>query len=225
MKPSRIVLIRHGQSMGNVNREVYLNTPDYAVQLTDEGKQQAITAGQEIASIIGKESSVQWYVSPYWRARQTYYYLKKAFFGANHRYYEDARLREQEWTGQLPQQGFDQIAEMKRDNYSTFYFRFKGGESVADVTDRAGNFMNTLFRDFEKPYYPENAIIVTHGMTLRAFVMRFFHLSVEEFEELKNPKNCQYFVLELQDNGKYKLITEFTKRAAKHKFKFEWPND
>jgi broad specificity phosphatase PhoE len=54
MKPRRIILIRHGKSEGNASRKVYLTTPDYAIKLTDEGKQQAIDAGKQIASIIGE---------------------------------------------------------------------------------------------------------------------------------------------------------------------------
>lgn len=223
-KPRRIILVRHGKSEGNVSRKVYLDTPDYAVKLTSEGIQQALDAGEKIAFIIGKDSIVQWYVSPYWRTRLTFYYLAKAFIHPPTCYYEDVRLREQEWQGKLPTEGFDQIAEMQRDNYSTFYYRFKGGESVADVTDRVGNFMNTMHRDFEKIDFPDNCIIVTHGMTLRAFIMRWFHMSVETFEELKNPKNCEFFILERQSNGKYKLMTEFETHEVKHKFKFQWPS-
>ena len=225
MKPRRIILIRHGKSSGNASRKIYLDTPDYAVGLNDEGKQQALEAGRKISSIIGEDAIVQWYVSPYWRTRQTFYYLAKAFINPPHQYYEDVRLREQEWQGKLPSEGFDQIAEMQRDNYSTFYYRFKGGESVADVTDRVGNFMNTMHRDFDKIDFPDNCIVVTHGMALRAFIMRWLHLSVEEFEGLKNPMNCEFFILERQPNGKYKLITEMGKREVKHKFKFEWPID
>lgn len=33
-------------------------------------------------------------------------------------------------------------------------------------------------------------VIVTHGMTIRCFVMRFLHLTVEQFESMHNPDNC-----------------------------------
>jgi broad specificity phosphatase PhoE len=36
----------------------------------------------------------------------------------------------------------------------------------------------------------ERVLIVTHGLTIRCFVMRFLHLSVEEFDSLANPRNC-----------------------------------
>ena len=34
-----------------------------------------------------------------------------------------------------------------------------------------------------------NILIVTHGLTLRLFLMRFFRLGVEEFEDTMNPPN------------------------------------
>ena len=54
----------------------------------------------------------------------------------------------------------------------SFYYRIPDGESGADVYDRVSTFLETLYRDFAKPDYPENTIIVTHGMTLRLFFMR-----------------------------------------------------
>jgi broad specificity phosphatase PhoE len=73
-------------------------------------------------------------------------------------------------------------------------------------------FLETLFRDFEKPEYAQNVLIVTHGFALRLFLMRWFHWSVEEFENLRNPKNCQVIVMEQESGGRYKLVTELVKR-------------
>lgn len=43
---------------------------------------------------------------------------------------------------------------------------------------------------------PPNVLIVTHGLTIRCFVMRFMHLTVEQFENLANPKNCDIITIE-----------------------------
>jgi broad specificity phosphatase PhoE len=45
MKTKRIILIRHEKLEGNVNKRIYNQKPDYALLLTDKGKQQAIAAG------------------------------------------------------------------------------------------------------------------------------------------------------------------------------------
>jgi broad specificity phosphatase PhoE len=230
MKPKRIFIVRHGQSKGNVNREVYKDTPDYAVELTDVGNGEAVGVGQNMSNIIENES-VQFYVSPFWRTRQTYRGIRQSFprYLKNHgiyKYYEDPRLREQEWAGKFPPKGFDMIMERERDAYGHFYYRFKGGESCADVFDRVGGFLNTLFRDFEKDDFPENCIIVTHGMAMRLLLMRWFHVSVEQFELWRNPKNCEYFLLELQEDGKYKLVTPLRTYAKRtHNFQFDYKGE
>ena len=40
-RPRRIILIRHGESEGNVDSTVYSRTPDHAVELTSKGIKQA----------------------------------------------------------------------------------------------------------------------------------------------------------------------------------------
>lgn len=223
MKPKRIILIRHGQSQGNINKEIYKTVPDYALQLTSLGKQQAIEAGQKLKQLLEYET-IKFYVSPFWRTRQTFQGIIEGLnTHPNYPYYEDCRLREQEWSGKLREEGFDQYLERERDAYSHFYYRFEGGESVADLTDRISSFLNTLHRDFEKNDFPQNCIIVTHGMTMRAFIARWLHYTVEQFERLSNPKNCGMYILELQNDGKFQLIekpNEYEKPRTT--FNFSW---
>lgn len=105
--------------------------------------------------------------------------------------------------------------EMKRDAYSTFFYRFEyGGESGADVYDRLSTFLDTLHRDFAKPTYPDNCLIITHGLLIRLFMMRWFHLTVEQFESLANPDNCEIFTMEL-DSNKYRM-PELKKRLVEN---------
>ena len=51
MKPKRIILVRHGESEGNVCRAVYGEKPDYALLLTPDGEAQAIQAGQQLREL------------------------------------------------------------------------------------------------------------------------------------------------------------------------------
>jgi broad specificity phosphatase PhoE len=120
---------------------------------------------------------------------------------------------------------FKEDVEVERDSYGHFYYRFDGGESCADVYDRVSDFMGTMHRDFQKKDFPRNVIIVTHGMTMRLFLMRWFHASVEEFEQWGNPKNCEYYLLKLMDNEKYELVTPLSKHIIKHSFQFPWGDD
>lgn len=225
-KPKNIVLVRHGQSQANVDKTIYKTVPDYALKLTPFGKGQALAAGQKIKTFLEADGfvnneEVQFYISPFWRTRQTYQLIAKSF--VHKKMYEDSRLREQEWNGKLPVDGYRDADEMERDSFGHFYYRFDGGESCADVEHRVGGFMNTMFRDFQKDYFAKNVIIVNHGMTMRVFLKRWLHLTVEEFEILANPENCGFHILQLQPDGKYKLITELKKYPSlKHKYQYDW---
>lgn len=209
MKPKRIILVRHGESEGNVDKNVYGNIPDYTLELTKQGINQALNAGKQIKEEI-KEESVFFYISPFWRTRSTFEQIAKPFAPNQFKYIEEPRIREQEW-GHLRTLEVSNEIQKARDGYGTFYYRLPDGESAADVFDRVSDFLGTLHRDFEKNDFPENVIIVSHGMTIRLFLMRWFHWTVEEFELLANPENCEIITLEKQVNGKYLVKNELKK--------------
>ena len=52
------------------------------------------------------------------------------------------------------------------------------------------------------------AIIVSHGMVIRCFLMRWYHFSVEYFEDLRNINHVEFIVMKLKDNGRYQLQNE-----------------
>ena len=213
MKPHRIILVRHGESEGNADKNHYRTIPDYALMLTPNGVAQARQAGREIKEIIGSEN-IHVYLSPYFRTRQTCQYIRETIETNIVKTTEDPRLRELDW-GHLRHPDDNEEIIRARDSYSTFYYRIPDGESGADVYDRVSTFLETMHRDFNKKEYPQNALIVTHGLTLRLFLMRWFHWTVEEFESLRNPHNCQVVVMQQNAKGRYELISELAKRSSR----------
>ncbi len=145
-------------------------------------------------------------MSPYRRTRET---LAALGIGpAQMRVREEPRLREQDWGNW---QDRDDVRQQKkyRDAYGHFFYRFAQGESGADVYDRAGAFLESLWRSFEAPDNPPNVLLVTHGLTMRLFCMRWFHWTVEEFECLSNPRNGETRALLLGTEGRYHLDRPF----------------
>jgi broad specificity phosphatase PhoE len=210
MKPKRILLIRHGESQGNADKNQYMSVPDYALNLTPRGIEQARQAGKEIQDMLGIES-LYVYLSPFFRTRQTFEYLKESLEKNIVKSVEDPRIREQDW-GHLRHPDENQEIMQARESFSTFYYRVPDGESGADVYDRVSSFLDTLFRDFNKVDYPQNTLIITHGLTLRLFLMRWLHWTVEDFENLHNPRNCQIVVLRKKVDERYELISKLEKR-------------
>ncbi len=93
-RPNRIILVRHGESQGNVNRSMYTTTPDSQVQLTARGFEQGLAAGEQLRGIVGDES-VSFLYSPYMRTRQTLLGILHAWRGRRVDFYAEPRLREQ----------------------------------------------------------------------------------------------------------------------------------
>eukprot|EP00656_Telonema_subtile_P003345 TRINITY_DN1152_c0_g1_i1.p1 TRINITY_DN1152_c0_g1~~TRINITY_DN1152_c0_g1_i1.p1 ORF type:complete len:156 (+),score=46.24 TRINITY_DN1152_c0_g1_i1:447-914(+) len=50
-------------------------------------------------------------------------------------------------------------------------------------------------------------VLVTHGLTMRLFLMRWFQVDVETFEETANPPNCGMVVMDRCESGRFKLTT------------------
>ena len=220
MRPKRIILIRHGESEGNFDKNTYAEKQDYKLLLTAEGIRQASAAGNELKELLGDER-IMFYISPLWRTRMTFENIAKAFNTEKILWREDPRLREQEW-GHFRDLKANLQIDMERDRFGTFYYRIPDGESCADVFDRVSDFLHSMYRDFEKEHYPENVVIVTHGMTMRMFLMRWFHWTVEEFESLRNPRNCQFIVMEQKESGRYEITSELRKKKLKSEDVYQW---
>ena len=196
-----IKLVRHGQSRANVGEVDAKDVGDHTISLTEAGQAQARKAGE----MLGRDylDGALIYSSPYQRTRQT---LSCVLEGAGLktgavRVYEDPRLREvehgyAEWEAQ----------QTMRRTHGWFYYRFEGGESPADCFDRTSSFLESLMRQFERKA-AERALIVTHGLTIRCFVMRYLHLTVEQFDELANPNNCDIITLAEKSTMKDPLFT------------------
>mmetsp|Transcript_14853 Transcript_14853/g.25148 ORF Transcript_14853/g.25148 Transcript_14853/m.25148 type:complete len:343 (+) Transcript_14853:138-1166(+) len=209
-RPKRIILVRHGESEGNVDEAVYQRTPDHRVRLTQKGCEEAQKAGAQIRFLTGEHGRVYFYVSPYVRTLQTLLELSKCFSKeqiAGVR--EEPRIREQEF-GNLQDERMP-LSKRKRMTYGRFFFRFPDGESAADVYDRVTGFRETLRGDIDGiRFQNEDAdnltiVIVIHGISLRVFLMRWYKLSLQQFEQLHNPKNCELVVMERGKNDRYSL--------------------
>ncbi len=216
MKPNKIILIRHAESEGNVDKTVYNRKPDYALALTEKGILQAQEAGKQLKELLEGEDAF-FYISPFWRTRMTFEEIVASLDLSKINWREEPRLREQEW-GHIRSTESNDLINEARDAYSTFYYRIPDGESGADVYDRVSDFLHTLHRDFQKPNYPRNTVIVSHGMTLRIFLMRWFHWTVEYFETIANLKNCEMVVLSTQEDNKYTINQELRKHSVYHHY-------
>lgn len=206
----RIFLVRHGESLGNINEQAYGQFGDHAVPLTEWGYRQAVDAGRSIAQYFEGMPSADleklriWY-SPFLRTRQSKdallealpaklvgdinedYLLREQDFGLFTEIYDRAEQKLK-----FPDE-FEKWARL-RNNSGKFYARPPDGESRADVAQRVRLFLQTVLRDARNGH--DNVVIVGHGVTNRAFEMNLLHHSVDWFEQSGNPGNADITLIE-----------------------------
>lgn len=225
-RPRRIVLVRHGESEGNVDEAAYTRVPDPRIGLTVKGWREADDCGRRLRDLFSSGSrdqddwKVYFYASPYRRSLETLRGIGHAF--DPHRIAgvrEEPRLREQDF-GNFQDREQMRVEKEIRQRYGRFFYRFPNGESAADVYDRITGFRETLLSDivlgrFQPPGHRStsgdmNIVLVSHGLTLRVFLMRWYKWTVRQFEGLENLANGGELVMQTGEGGRYSLLVHHT---------------
>jgi len=241
--PRTVTLIRHGESEGNVDPDLFQTKPDNAMRLTELGWVQARLAGTALRDKITNsagETSIHFIVSPYVRTMETFHGIASAWCDPEQTFshikdrderlaiwydrlaemgltwHEDPRIREQDFGNY---QDAEQIrkAKSERWEFGTFYYRFMNGESASDVFDRVSTFLDSLWRGFYHPHRSQNYVLVTHGISIRVLLSRYFRYTVDQFNMMKNPKNCEMIVLGHDGLGKLELDGRYTLEPGEEK--------
>jgi 2,3-bisphosphoglycerate-dependent phosphoglycerate mutase len=205
----RILLVRHGESLGNVDPSIHATTADHAVPLSDRGIEQAHAAGKAIAEFYAKELGderphVRLWVSPYQRTRQTADAIAAGAAPYVTDRVEHILLCEQQFglfdgvpEKELPVRFPAEFGyfDMQCRFGGKFWARMPQGESRFDVAKRIHQAFGTFHRDALE-HGIRDIVVICHGVTLRAFVMMWCHLSPEWFEAEPNPDNCAIRLVE-----------------------------
>jgi len=194
-----IKICRHAKSKQNSGCLDIRSIGDHRIPLADGAEEEAMKVGRENAEFLRTKGTL-FYRSPYLRVRQT---MDNILIGANLmseageplvRVYEDPQLREVE-------HGYKDIDEQEplREIHGWFYYRYEGGESPADCYDRCASFIESMMQQVRRKDGTKQVFICTHGLAARVLVMRFLYLSVEQFESIKNPLNCDIITIAPRD--------------------------
>ena len=241
-KPRLIIIIRHAQSEGNRDKTIHQKTPDHRVGLTEEGHRQALEAGEKLRDLLRTDDTLHFFISPYRRTRETTEGILNGLcsndpipspFQRSHvKVYEEPRLREQDLGNFQPGTEETERLWRERAEYGHFFYRIPNGESGADVYDRVSSFNGSLWRRFSEDNMASVAILVTHGLCSRVFLMAWYHYSVEFFEDLRNINHCEFLVMKHGLNGRYVLQNQLRRwsdlrreRAAARKNSISAPNE
>jgi broad specificity phosphatase PhoE len=157
--PSQLIVVRHGQSAGNVARDaahdaaadrIALSIRDADVPLSDLGREQAASLGRWFASQPEEDRPQVILSSPYLRACQTAQLFRDHGGAPGEKpICFDERLREKEFgildglTSTGIRNVFPEQAQF-REMLGKFYHRPPGGESWCDVILRLRSVMDTI---------------------------------------------------------------------------------
>lgn len=200
--PERLILIRHGESAGNVARDkaeaeelerIDIAERDVDVPLSETGEEQAAALGRWIAAQPEDERPTVLWVSPYLRAQQT------ADLALKHAdlilpTVVDERLREREFgvLDLLTRRGiiaqFPEEAE-RRKRLGKFYHRPPGGESWSDVLLR----LRAAIDDIRRDCPGERVLLVAHQVVVllaRYVVERMTEEEILAIDRRGDVANC-----------------------------------
>jgi len=218
-KPSRLVLIRHGESISNKKKEngfvpsfikdEFMDMAAHNVKLTAEGMYQAVMTGRKIKEIYGSFDYI--YTSPFARTRDTTTGILSAYKEEKiqMQYRENLFIRERDagyafsMTENESNIAFPWLRQYWK-VHGNFYSTPPGGESIAKVAERVYQFIDMLLQRRGG----QNVLIVTHGGTIRCFRYIIEHWSPEQAEVCNDegsPINCGVTTYTVDEQNKFVL--------------------
>jgi len=191
--PEQLIIVRHGQSAGNVARDlaheaatdrIVLDVRDADVPLSDLGREQAIALGRWFAERAEVDRPQVLLASPYRRALQTAEIFRQAGGAPTDvPICFDERLREKEFgildglTTMGVAHQFPEQAEFRR-LLGKFYHRPPGGESWCDVILRLRSVLDTV----SLHHAGKRVMIFTHQVVV--LCMRYILETMDEAQIL-----------------------------------------
>src|SRR3989344_6399855 len=198
MQPVDLILVRHGQSEGNLaiksskEGDNKFFTPEFrnrhsrAFRLTDKGIKQAEAAGRWIRDNIPMPLD-RFYVSDYIRAKETAAHLNLP--AAEWREEFHLRERDHSVTDNLPIDEKQALFAREQKQYELdpfLSYPAGGGESIASLCLRlkAGTITH-----WARECYDKRIVVVCHGHVMRALQLEYEDLGHDDFLRLDSSEN------------------------------------
>lgn len=201
----RILLVRHGESEGNVDARAYLEKGDSGVGLTEKGWHQAINTGKFLSGHYRETAPTDWpmiHVSTHKRTLET---LSGILHGMNGTFKDEPKIYPQSFLVEkffgaasalhfpdenIPKDFQDNMLRLSQKVYGNDSYTAKHlfGESTKDTRIVAKLFMDgTLRRDMAQG--KNDFLIVCHGAVIQAIIMNTLHARPEDKDKIGNPGN------------------------------------
>jgi 2,3-bisphosphoglycerate-dependent phosphoglycerate mutase len=218
--PSKLWLVRHGESAGNVARDaahatgsedIGIDARDVDVPLSSLGRRQATAAGRWFGALPQADRPQVILSSPYLRARSTAEAVRqKLISGHEADVITDERLREREFgildrlTSFGIRQRHPELAAA-RQMMGKFYFRPPAGESWCDVILRLRSLLDTV----SLHYSGKRVLIVSHQVVVLCFrylIERLDETSILNIDAAGDVANCSVTEYVLEQRGTFAAL-------------------
>jgi broad specificity phosphatase PhoE len=173
------LMIRHGESEGNVDPVFYTQKDDHDIALTPKGQQQAVEMLPSLIEEMGFQQHIAYY-SPFRRAKETWGVCKQSkTFGQYLSWFEENPLLVERNWGDLRKSVLHKT-HTKQD--FAFFNRPVQGESFFDLYQRVQLFINVC-RTKAEQYECPNFVLFTHGEWMKVCRMIELGMSIEQFQK------------------------------------------
>jgi broad specificity phosphatase PhoE len=216
----KIYLVRHFESVGNIDPSEYFRKIDSEIELSINGKNQSIQTSDKLMDLLNYPNSLKeyssvdpiycnMYYSPYKRATQSANLIHERLS-----YFEGYKINDFKESPLLVERAWGSLRDIvesgkKNEQHFNFFYQPLNGESFANAYQRVVLF--DMWLKSNSKY--EHNIVVAHGEFNKLYMMHLLGWSIKEFEKWKTPKNGEVYLIE---DGKLSKFTPVTEKSIKH---------
>jgi len=184
-----IYVMRHAESLEDIDKTAYERIPDENMPITDFGKRQVTQFCKEFIGHIAGIKNLCIYISPCLRVLETAQIIVSNL-PRHIRWHlcSDNLIAKQNW-GNIT---LDNRQKIEKERYSAgvLRYKFQGGESGAELLSRFGLFAKKLEEQLQNSQY-EHILVITHGFELRVLLKSLLGWTEDYFETLAHPHHCE----------------------------------
>jgi len=196
MSIKKLYLIRHGKSEANENYDILFTKDDKDIQLAEQGYHDAVQVGKTLKEMLTPGASTIFVVSPWTRAFQTYRIASTVLKDFSEPCIHEG-IVEHDMNLKDHPVNWEKFLKYKHSKWSVeqhLHVRFDGGESLADVRERAKTFLGFV-EELAHALGHDNIVVVSHGQFIK---MVLAEMDGTDPQTMTHPKNGEIIVREVK---------------------------
>lgn len=202
-----IEIMRHAESLEDVDKTAYERVSDEEMPLTEGGRAQAYKFGQVLSKkLVEKGAQINIILSPSKRVLETAKIIVSTLpKSVRWSLKTEDLIVKQNW-GDVTVKNRKQI-EKERYETGVLRYQFPNGENGAQMLQRFKTFTDKLLVKIAEESN-KITLLITHGFEMRVLLKCLLQWTEDYFESLAHPLNCESKKVLITDTGTPRLIDE-----------------